>query len=79
MALSVVRLARMVTRGYHLLIPSIKLQVRPDRKKRRKEGLSEKDRDCSRSSFGGSSLGARRAPVAEALNKVKYHVKEEKQ
>jgi len=73
-ALLVVRLAGVVIFGYHLLIPSIKLQVRPDRKKRRKEGSSEKGRDCSRSSFGGSGLGARRAPVAEALNKVKYHV-----
>jgi len=79
MALLVVRRARMVTCGYHLLILSVQLWVRPGRKKQRKECSSEKGRDCSRSSFGGSSLGAWRPPVAEALIVSTYYVKEEKQ
>jgi len=75
--------SREACRSRHLRLspahPIYKATGKARQKKRRKESSSEKGRDCSRSSFGGSSIGARRAPVAEALNKVKYHVKEEKQ
>jgi hypothetical protein len=43
-----------------------------------KGGQDEKSDNCGGSSSGGSSLGAWRAPMAEALNKPKYHVKEGK-
>jgi len=79
MALLVVRLARVVICSRHPLIISIKLQVRPDRRKQREEGSSEKDRDCSWSSSGGSSLGAWCPSVAEALIISTYYMKEEKQ
>ena len=48
-------------------------------KKRGKEVSSEKDRGCSRSSSGDSSLGTWHPPVAETLKVSKYFIKEGKQ
>ena len=47
---------------------------KPKLKKERKEGSDEKSRDCSRSSSGGSNLGAWHSPVAELLIFSKYYM-----
>ena len=60
--------SREVCRNGHLRLspahPIHKAAGKAGPKKQRKEGSSEKGRDCSRSSSGSSSLGAWRPPVA---------------
>ena len=57
----------------------INIETEGKQEKERKEGSDEKSRDCSRSSSGGSNLGAWHPPVAESLILSKYYMKEEKQ